>query len=113
LIECFERARHPSCSDEEARRLLTFVIVGGGPTSVEFAGELYDFVNKDVLRWFPDLHSHVTVTIVEASGHLLGTFHSQIVEYVEKALKNRKIEVLTGVAVKKIEENVAELSNGT
>ncbi len=48
LIECFERASSPSCTDEEARKLLSFVIVGGGPTSVEFAGELYDFVTKDV-----------------------------------------------------------------
>lgn len=76
LIECFERASSPACSEAEARRLLTFVIVGGGPTSIEFAGELYDFVKKDVIRWYPDLHSYITVTVVEASGHVLGTFNT-------------------------------------
>jgi NADH dehydrogenase FAD-containing subunit len=112
LIECFERASSPSCSEEEARRLLTFVIVGGGPTSVEFAGELHDFVKKDVLRWFPDLHSHVTVTLVEAGAHLLGNFNSQIVDYTETLFKKRQVDVLTGVSVKVVHEDVAHLSNG-
>lgn len=102
MIECFERASSPSCTEEEARRLLTFVIVGAGPTSVEFAGELYDFVTKDVSRWYPDLHSHISVTMVEASGHVLGTFHTNIIDYVEKSFKKRKIDVLTNVAVKEI-----------
>ena len=76
MIECFERASSPTCSNEEATRLITFVIVGGGPTSIEFASELYDFVKKDVIRWYPDLHASITVTLVEASGHILGTFHN-------------------------------------
>ena len=44
LIECFERASNPHLPDAERRRLLTFLIVGGGPTSVEFAGELSQFI---------------------------------------------------------------------
>ena len=79
---------------------------------MEFAGELYDFVTKDVLRWFPDLRSHVTVSVVEAGGHLLGTFHTSIVDYVETTFKRRKIDVMTGIAVKEIKDNVALLSNG-
>ena len=39
--ECFERASNPHIALDERKRLLTFVIVGGGPTSVEFAGELH------------------------------------------------------------------------
>jgi NADH dehydrogenase FAD-containing subunit len=85
LIECFERASSPSCSVEEARQLLTFIIVGGGPTSVEFAAELHDFITHDVVRWYPDLKGAARVTIIEASGHLLGSFHSRIVNYVEKS----------------------------
>ena len=40
LIKNFERAANPNISQAERRRLLTVLIVGGGPTSVEFAGEL-------------------------------------------------------------------------
>lgn len=44
LIECFERASSPACTEEERKQLLTFIIVGGGPTSIEFAAEVYDFL---------------------------------------------------------------------
>jgi NADH:ubiquinone reductase (non-electrogenic) len=41
IIECFERASNPTISEKERERLLHFVVVGGGPTSVEFSAELY------------------------------------------------------------------------
>jgi NADH:ubiquinone reductase (non-electrogenic) len=46
----FERASSPFTSDEERRRLLHTVIIGGGPTSVEFAAELYDFLRTDAAK---------------------------------------------------------------
>jgi NADH dehydrogenase FAD-containing subunit len=52
------------------------------------------------------------VTLVEASGHILGTFHNQIVDYVEKLFKNRDINVMTSISVKEVKDNVAILSNG-
>lgn len=48
VIECFERACLPSTTDEERRKLLSFVICGGGPTGVEFAAELFDMLNEDL-----------------------------------------------------------------
>jgi NADH:ubiquinone reductase (non-electrogenic) len=44
LIEAFERAGMPSLPASEKQRLLTFVVVGGGPTNIEFASELHDFL---------------------------------------------------------------------
>ena len=44
----FERASLPGLSDEERTRLLTFVVIGAGPTGVELCGELRDFVAQDV-----------------------------------------------------------------
>lgn len=113
LIECFERASSPACTVEEAKRILTFVIVGGGPTSIEFAGELHDFITKDIIRWYPDLRGATRVTVIEASDHLLGNFHSRIVKHVEKTFRSRNIEVLTNLAVKEINENVCTLSDGS
>lgn len=59
LLECFERAANPYLSSEECSRLLSFVVVGGGPTSIEFAAELHDFLANDVKRWYPDLQYKV------------------------------------------------------
>jgi len=44
------------------------VVVGGGPTSVEFASELYDFLRKDVHKWYPDLEEKVRERGVRERG---------------------------------------------
>lgn len=41
IIDCFEKASLPNISEAERRRLLSFLVVGGGPTSCEFAAELH------------------------------------------------------------------------
>lgn len=48
IIDNFEQACLPSTTDEERRKLLSFVICGGGPTGVEFAAELFDMLNEDL-----------------------------------------------------------------
>ena len=75
ILECFERASYPDTSAEERERLLTFVIVGGGPINVEFAGELHSFLTQDVAKWYPEFKDHVKVELVEASDKILGTFN--------------------------------------
>lgn len=52
-IRNLEMACLPTTSDQERRRLLSFVISGGGPTGVEFAAELYDMLNEDMCRHYP------------------------------------------------------------
>ena len=112
LVECFERATTPDISEEEKQRLLTFVVVGGGPTNVEFASELHDFLHDDVSRWYPDVKNHVRVVVVEASQNILGTFKSSLVEYVERLFKSRKIELFTKTTIKEVKDNVAVLGDG-
>lgn len=46
IIECFEQASYPGTPQAEQARLLSFLVVGGGPTSVELSSELYDFLKK-------------------------------------------------------------------
>lgn len=82
-----------------------------GPTSVEFAAELHDFLKNDVSRWYPDLNPLCKVKIIEASGHILGSFNNSLVHYVEKLFQSRNIDVFTGTVVQKIEDNVAYLSD--
>eukprot|EP01134_Creolimax_fragrantissima_P008527 CFRG8527T1 len=102
-IEVFEVASLPQVSEEEKKRLLSFVIVGGGPTSCEFASELYDFLQEDLRRLYPELMQYVSVTLFEASDALLGPFDHHLRSYVEKLFKKRRIEVRTSVAVTGVE----------
>eukprot|EP01040_Poterioochromonas_malhamensis_P003197 gene3197-3408_t len=113
LIDCFERASSPGVTDEALKRsLLTFVVVGGGPTSVEFAAELYDFLTSDVSKWYGDLLPYTSVKIIEMTDHILGAFSSSLVSYVEGLFKKRDIHLITGTSVKEVDGNVARLSNG-
>lgn len=113
LIECFERAASPGVSDAEKDRLLSFCVVGGGPISVEFAGELHDFITRDVAMWYPELIRRVRVTLIEAGDHLLGAFDARLVAYVESLMRRKKFDVRTGVAVKAVHPHRVELSDGS
>ena len=79
VLECFERAAIPNLPESERERLLSFVVVGGGPTSCEFVAELHDFVAHDVSKWYPDLTAKIT--LVEAGPRILGSFDQKLVEY--------------------------------
>lgn len=52
-------------SEEEKTRLLHCVVVGGGPTGVEFSGELSDFIMRDVRERYAHVKDHVKVTLIE------------------------------------------------
>lgn len=51
IIENVEKACLPTTTPEERRRLLSFVVCGGGPTGVEFAAEVSDWINEDLVEW--------------------------------------------------------------
>jgi NADH:ubiquinone reductase (non-electrogenic) len=52
-------------SAEEKERLLHCVVVGGGPTGVEFSGELSDFITRDVRQRYAHVKDYVKVTLIE------------------------------------------------
>lgn len=51
--------------EEEKKRLLHCVVIGGGPTGVEFSGELSDFIMKDVRESYSHVKDHIRVTLIE------------------------------------------------
>lgn len=79
-----ELACLPTTSDEERRRLLSFVISGGGPTGVEFAAELYDLLNEDLMKTFPKiLRNEISVHVIQSRGHILNTYDEALSTYAE------------------------------
>lgn len=54
-------------SEEEKKRLLHCVVVGGGPTGVEFSGELSDFITRDVRERYAHVKDYVKVTLIEVN----------------------------------------------
>lgn len=94
----------PTTSDEERRRLLSFVVCGGGPTGVEFAAELYDMLNEDLLRAFPKiLRNEVSVHVIQSRGHILNTYDEALSVYAEKRFEHDQVEILTNARVKEVQ----------
>ncbi|XP_054800240.1 external alternative NAD(P)H-ubiquinone oxidoreductase B2, mitochondrial-like [Prosopis cineraria] len=115
VIDCFERASLPNVSDEEKKRILHFAIVGGGPTGVEFAASLHDFVNEDLVKLYPRIKDLVKITLLEAGDHILSMFDKRITAFAEDKFKRDGIDVKTGSMVVKVSEkeiSTKELKNG-
>ncbi|XP_076888998.1 external alternative NAD(P)H-ubiquinone oxidoreductase B2, mitochondrial-like [Bidens hawaiensis] len=109
IIDCFERASLPSLSEEEKQRILHFVVVGGGPTGVEFAAELHDFLHEDLIKLYPSLQKYTTVTLLEASDHILNMFDKRITAFAEEKFKRDGIQVKTGSMVVKVTDKAISL----
>ncbi|MGB2867246.1 MAG: FAD-dependent oxidoreductase [Bacteroidota bacterium] len=116
IIECFEQASQPGISDEERARLLRFVVVGGGPTGVEFAAEMHDFLTEDLQKSYPDLAGDehiVRITLLEAAEQILNSFDAVLSDYTRRLFQRQRIEVRTGSLVTKVEKNRILLKDGT
>lgn len=71
MINCFEKATLPYLDEEERARILHFVVIGGGPSGVEFAAELHDFVTEDLAKLYPTVQNLVNITVLETAEHIL------------------------------------------
>jgi NADH dehydrogenase FAD-containing subunit len=113
IIMCFEEASAPYCPPEERERLLTFAVVGGGPTSVEFSAELHDFVISDVKKFFPNIKTEeITINLIEATDHILGTFDKTLSDYTEKHFQRQRINLLLKSRVKEVKDGELILGDG-
>ncbi|KAL7086853.1 hypothetical protein ACP275_13G027900 [Erythranthe tilingii] len=104
VIDCFERASLPNITEEERKRILHFVVVGGGPTGVEFAAELHDYVIEDLAKLYPALKEHVKITLLEAGDHILNMFDKRITVFAEEKFKRDGINLKVGSMVTKVSE---------
>ncbi|KAK6919504.1 FAD/NAD(P)-binding domain [Dillenia turbinata] len=102
VIDCFEKASLPNTSEEERKRLLHFVVVGGGPTGVEFAAELHDFVTEDLAVLYPSVKDYVSITLLEATDHILNMFDKRITDFAEDKFQRDGINLKTGSMVVKV-----------
>ncbi|CAN9476922.1 unnamed protein product [Alternaria alternata] len=93
---------------EEKKRLLHMVVVGGGPTGVEFAGELQDFFHSDLKKWLPEIQDNFKVTLVEALPNVLPMFSKQLIDYTEKTFKEETITIRTKTMVKNVTSKFIE-----
>ncbi|KAK9843346.1 hypothetical protein WJX74_010709 [Apatococcus lobatus] len=103
INNCFELASLPDTTPDERKRLLSFVIVGGGPTGVELAAEIHDLVVEDLIPMFPHFKGEVSVKLVHTHDHLLNLYDRQIAQYATQSFQRQGIELVLNNRVKAVE----------
>ncbi|WWC65152.1 uncharacterized protein I303_107766 [Kwoniella dejecticola CBS 10117] len=104
LLDCIETASFRDQPQDEVDRLMHMVVVGGGPTGVEYAGELHDFLIDDLKKWYPEVADRLRITLIEALPNVLPAFSKQLIQYTESTFAENKIDVLTRTMVKDVKE---------
>ena len=113
IIRCFEQAAIPTVTEDERKRLLHFVVCGGGPTGVEFAAELNDFLNEDLSHTYAGLLPDARITLVEASQEILRGFDRKLREYATNLFRRERIQLLTASPVISVSDGTISLSDGS
>jgi len=98
---------------ERRRALMTFVIVGGGPTGVEFAGALIELVHYVLSKDYPELQAReARIMLVEAADRLLLAMPEKLSAYSARKLREMGVELLFGRKVVGATAETVELDGG-
>jgi NADH:ubiquinone reductase (H+-translocating) len=95
-FEAAERVDDPG----ERRALLTFVVIGGGPTGVEMAGSMAEIARRSLVRDFRRIDPGTSrVLLLEGGDRVLPAYHPSLSAYASRALERIGVEVRTGSVV--------------
>jgi NADH dehydrogenase len=95
------------------RAMLTFAVVGAGPTGVEMAGALSELVRHVLKKDYPNLDlGEVRVVLLEAAGSVLGTFVPSLRAAAERSLEKKGVEVRLNARVAEVSKDSIKLADG-
>ena len=103
LLDAFERAE--TCTDPvETKRLLTFVVIGAGPTGVEMAGAIAELARNTLARDFRRIRpSEARIVLCDAGEQVLASFPKHLSDYAARRLQTLGIELRLGAGVERID----------
>ncbi|MFY9754396.1 MAG: NAD(P)/FAD-dependent oxidoreductase [Pseudolabrys sp.] len=99
ILLAFERAENETDVDER-RRLMTFVVVGGGPTGVEMAGAIAELAKRALASDFQSIDPQcASIVLIEGAQRLLTPFDPLLSQAARRSLKDLGVDVRLGAAV--------------
>lgn len=102
IISCFEAASGET-DPVKRKSLLTFVIVGGGATGVEYAGALAELIAGSIAKDYPGLDfSEVQIILLEAADELVSAMPPDIRDYTARQLRRMGVQVQLNAAVAEV-----------
>jgi NADH dehydrogenase len=111
ILGCLEEADEAS-ELRRKRRLLTFIVIGGGFTGVETLGELQDLIRKS-LRHYPRIRpEEVRIVLIQHGARILPELPAHLAAYAADALRRRGVEILLKTGVKAVGPDGVETDGG-
>ena len=111
VLLAFERAEREPDRVRQAK-LLTFVLVGGGPTGVELAGALAEIARQALRSEFDNIDPEkARILLIEAGPSILPTFPEKLRASARRSLERLGVQVLEGRAVTEIEDGAVHLGD--
>jgi NADH dehydrogenase len=113
LLKMFEKASREVDIDRR-KALLTFVVVGGGPTGVETAGALAELITHVLAKDYPQMDlKDVRVLLIEATDHLMGNYPDELRKATVDLLQGKQVEVLLNTKLSDYNGRQITLGDGT
>ena len=105
ILLAFEAAEQET-DPHKIQELLTFVLVGAGPTGVEMAGAIAELAHKTLVADFRHIDPKVArIILIEAAPRILATFPASLARKTQRKLTRMGVEVRTGTPVSEIDEH--------
>ena len=111
VLLAFEAAEE-AASEEERQALMTFVVVGGGPTGVELAGAITEIAQHSLASEFRSIDTrHARIVLIEAMPRILPMFQEKLSESAARQLREMGVHVRTNSMVTGIEDGIVRLGD--
>ena len=111
IMNAFEKAEIEE-NTEECKKLLTFVVVGGGPTGIELAGAIGEMTRFTLARDFRRINPKFTrIILLEASNRILSSFDETLSSIATRDLESIGVQVWTQSMVSKVTKDFVEVGN--
>jgi NADH dehydrogenase len=112
VLSRFEEARWTEDAGRR-RSLLSFIVVGGGPTGVEMAGAISELIRLVLRKDYRDLDTNeVRVVLIEAAPYVLGAFVPHLREAARRSLERKRVEVMLNTKVDSVTDSSVRLADG-
>ncbi|KAF2673928.1 NADH dehydrogenase [Microthyrium microscopicum] len=111
ILACFENAALPTTSDAMKKHFLNFAVVGGGPTGIEFAAELHDFITEDLAKVYKNEVGFAKITVYDVAPTVLPMFDEELGKYAMKQFAREGIEIKTSHHIKSLRKGLPDSEN--
>lgn len=115
IINSFEQASemHDNHDSDTMKKFLNFVIVGGGPTGTELAGQLSDLLQNEMAKFYGDIPmNHAKIVLIHAGKRLIEQLSEQASKVALERLRKMGVRVILGETVTEVTKDFVKFSSG-